>query len=143
MDFPVLFEMPAPRLRAYARETVIAEKFQAMVLLGRANSRMKDYYDIWMLSRTYEFAGDRLARAIAATFARRQTSIPIELPDGLTRAFAEDAGKRQQWAAFIRDLVEQPPSLADVIADLAAFLMPRATEARVLESSSACSLPRP
>jgi predicted nucleotidyltransferase component of viral defense system len=89
-ELPVLLDLPAPRLRAYARETVIAEKFQAMMMLGRANSRMKDYYDIWMLSRTHEFTDDRLARAIAATFARRQTEIPTELPDALTLAFAED-----------------------------------------------------
>jgi predicted nucleotidyltransferase component of viral defense system len=84
-ELPVLLDLPAPRLRAYPRETVIAEKFQAMVMLGRANSRMKDFYDIWLLSRSYEFTGDGLARAIAATFVRRKTPIPTELPDALTR----------------------------------------------------------
>lgn len=62
LDLPVLLDLPAPRLRVYARETVIAEKFQAIVMLGHANSRMKDYYDIWLLSRTHEFKGDGLAR---------------------------------------------------------------------------------
>ena len=76
LDLPVLLDLPAPRLRAYPRETVIAEKFHAMVALGRANSRMKDLYDIWLLSRAYQFAGDDLARAIAATFARRKTRVP-------------------------------------------------------------------
>jgi predicted nucleotidyltransferase component of viral defense system len=75
LPLPVLLDLPAPRLRAYPRETVVAEKFQAMVALGRANSRMKDFYDIWLLSRTYEFEGDALARAIAATFTRRKTPI--------------------------------------------------------------------
>jgi Nucleotidyl transferase AbiEii toxin, Type IV TA system len=93
MEIPVLLDLPAPRLRAYARETVIAEKFQAMVMLGRANSRMKDYYNIWILSRTHAFVGDRLARAIAATFTRRDTEIPIDPPDGLAAAFAEDPAK--------------------------------------------------
>ena len=79
MDLPVMLDFPAPHLRAYARETVIAEKFQAMVMLGRANSRMKDFYDVWVLSRASEFTDDRLARAIAATFARRNTEIPSEL----------------------------------------------------------------
>ena len=65
-DLPVLLDFPAPHLRSYPRETVIAEKFQTMVMLGRANSRMKDYYDIWVLSHSYEFKGDALARAIAA-----------------------------------------------------------------------------
>jgi Nucleotidyl transferase AbiEii toxin, Type IV TA system len=76
IDYPSLLDFPAPRLRAYAPETVIAEKFQAMVALGRANSRMKDFYDIWVLTKTFDFAPDRLALAIAATFARRQTAIP-------------------------------------------------------------------
>lgn len=130
MDLPVLLDFPAPHLRAYARETVIAEKFQAMVMLGRANSRMKDLYDIWVLARTSEFKGDRLARAIAATFARRKTEIPSELPDALTPAFAEDAAKVQQWDAFVADVAFQPGTLVDVIKDLAAFLMPHAAAAR-------------
>jgi predicted nucleotidyltransferase component of viral defense system len=132
MELPVLLDLPAPRLRAYARETVIAEKFQAMVMLGRANSRMKDYYDIWILSRTHEFADDRLARAIAATFARRQTEIPVEPPDGLTVAFAEDPVKLRQWAAFSVDVAVEPGSLAEVIDDLVAFLMQHAAEARAI-----------
>ena len=132
MDLPVLLDFPAPHLRAYAQETVIAEKFQAMVMLGRANSRMKDLYDVWVLSRNFEFKGDRLPRAIAATFARRKTEIPFEIPDALTGAFAEDPAKVQQWNSFIADVAFQPGPLADVIKDLAAFLMPRATAARVL-----------
>lgn len=83
IDFPVLLEHPVPRLRAYARETVIAEKFQAMVALGRANSRMKDFYDVWVLSKTHQFDKARLAQAIAATFKRRATEIPRTLPDDL------------------------------------------------------------
>ncbi len=85
-----MLDLPAPRLRAYARETVIAEKFQAMVALGRANSRMKDFYDIWLLSQSFPFDDDRLDRAIAATFERRETEIPAELPDALAPAFGED-----------------------------------------------------
>jgi len=127
MDLPVLLDFPVPHLRAYARETVIAEKFQAMVMLGRANSRMKDLYDIWVLSRTSEFKGDNLARAIAATFSRRKTGIPSELPDALTSAFAEDPAKIQQWNSFVADVAFQPGTLADVVKDLAAFLMPHAS----------------
>jgi hypothetical protein len=85
-ELPVLLDMPAPKLRTYARETVIAEKFQALIALGRANSRMKDLYDIWMLSEAYDFEDDGLATAIAATFARRKTAIPAELPDALSPA---------------------------------------------------------
>lgn len=130
LDYPSMLAFPAPRLRAYARETVIAEKFQAMVALGRANSRMKDFYDIWMLSKSFDFAGDRLARAIAATFARRETAVPVDLPDALTPAFANDEQKQLQWNAFIRDVSADPGSLDDVVTSLAEFLMPHAIQAR-------------
>lgn len=76
IELPVLLYQPAPRLRAYPRETIIAEKFQAMVVLGRANSRMKDVHDIWVLKRSFELKGDALPHAVAATFARRKTDIP-------------------------------------------------------------------
>ena len=130
IELSVLLDQPAPRLRAYPHETVIAEKFQAMVMLGRANSRMKDFYDIWILARSHEFYGDRLARAIAATFARRKTVIPSERPDALTPAFAEDQTKQRQWTAFLEDVAITPGTLAEVVEDLATFLMPHADEAR-------------
>lgn len=136
LDYPSMLEFPAPRLRAYARETVIAEKFQAMVALGRANSRMKDFYDIWILSKSFSFADDRLARAIAATFARRETAIPVDLPDALTPAFANDQQKQQQWSAFVRDVSASPRSLEDVVASLAEFLMPHAIQARASTNNS-------
>lgn len=132
LDYPTLLDFPAPRLRAYARETVIAEKFQAMVALGRANTRLKDFYDIWIISRSFAFEGDRLARAIAATFARRGTEVPTELPDALTQAFAADEQKQQQWRAFIGDVAFDPGDLAGVISDIATFLMPNAVLATKL-----------
>ena len=132
VDYPVMLDLPAPRLRAYARETVIAEKFQAMVALGRANSRMKDFYDIWILSRSFTFDDDRLARAIAATFARRGTAIPSELPDALTPAFAADEQKQRQWRAFVEDLSVNPGELGDVVGELRVFLMPYASVARAI-----------
>ena len=137
IELPVLLDFPAPRLRAYARETVVAEKFQAMLVLGRANSRMKDFYDIWVLSQSYEFKNDALSRAIAATFTRRETEIPSERPDALSQAFVEDPVKQQQWAAFVKDVAVQPGSLARVVDDLAAFLMPKAAEARQRASAQA------
>ena len=81
LELSVWLDLPPPRLRAYPRETVIAEKFQAMVALGRANSRMKDFYDVWVLARAYDFSGASLARAIAATFTRRNTPVPADLTD--------------------------------------------------------------
>ena len=130
IDYPVLLDMPAPRLRAYARETVVAEKFQAIVVLGRANSRMKDYYDLWILSQSFDFERDRLAKAISATFERRRTVIPEGAPDGLTPAFAENAQKQQQWEAFKRDVAIDPGPLAEVVAELEGFLMPAAKAVR-------------
>jgi len=129
IEMPAMLDFPAPRLRAYGPETVIAEKFQTMVVLGRANSRMKDFYDIWLLSRTFEFKDDKLARAISATFARRKTDIPGELPDALTTGFADDRQKVQQWNSFIADVAHQPGTLADVVKELASFLMPHAAQA--------------
>lgn len=129
INLPVMLDLPAPRLRAYPRETVVAEKFQAMVLFGLANTRMKDYYDIWILSRSYVFDAERLSRAIAATFERRGTAIPEELPDALTTAFSTDVTKQRQWEAFARDLSAAVPSLEAIVADLAGFLMPHARQA--------------
>ena len=129
INLPVMLDLPAPRLRAYPRETVVAEKFQAMVLFGLANTRMKDYYDIWILSRSYAFDAERLGRAIAATFERRGTAIPEDLPDALTPAFSTDATKQRQWEAFARDLAAEVPSLEMIVADLAGFLMQHARQA--------------
>ena len=124
IELPVLLDFPAPKLRAYARETVIAEKFHAMTEFGRANSRMKDYYDVWLLARTHRFDDARLAGAIAATFARRGTMIPQEIPDALSKEFAADTMRRQQWAAFVLDLAVPTPAFETVVGDVAAFLMP-------------------
>lgn len=94
IEYPSLLDLPAPRLRAYPREVVVAEKLQALVELGIANTRMKDFYDLWMLAGLFEFEGDRLARAIAATFERRRTPIPAEAPLALTSEFHADASKQ-------------------------------------------------
>lgn len=134
IDYPGLLDFPTPRLRAYAPETVIAEKFQAMVALGHANSRMKDFYDVWVLIKTFEFAQDRLARAIAATFARRQTAIPAGPPDALTAEFADDPLKQRQWTAFIADIDSAPRRFATVVEEIAPFLIDAASMARRLLS---------
>lgn len=102
VDFPPLLEFPAPRLLAYPRETVVAEKVEAMVQLGLANSRMKDFYDLVVLSRMFPFDGELLVRAIRATFERRGTPLPHGLPVALTAEFAEDVTKNTQWTAFVR-----------------------------------------
>ena len=118
IDLPVLLGMPSPHLRAYPPETVIAEKFHAMVTLGRANSRMKDYYDVWMLTSAFELEPERLRRAIVATFARRNTAIPAEVPDGLSDAFADDPAKQRQWDAFASSLTGSIPEFLRVVQEL-------------------------
>lgn len=122
IDLPVLLEMPSPHLRAYSQETVIAEKLHAMVMLGLANSRMKDYYDVWMLQRGFEIDAGRLRRAIEATFARRGTEVPAMPPEGLSDAFAADPSKQAQWEAFVRNLSVPGPELGDVVSELRTWL---------------------
>ena len=129
IEYPVLLDFPAPKIRAYVRETVVAEKFQAMVALGRVNSRMKDFYDVWMLSRIFDFNHESLAQAISATFHRRKTEIPAQLPDALTQDFSSDPTKVVQWQSFVEDLAIAPPDFPIVVEDLAGFLMPAAIEA--------------
>lgn len=123
LEFPALLEFPAPRLRTYPRETVVAEKLEAMATLGLANSRMKDFYDVVLLSRLFDFDGDLLARAIRATFDRRRTPLPAGLPVALTPAFSENAAKRTQWSAFIRKSGgENIGTFAEAVSVIAAFL---------------------
>jgi integrase len=100
-QYPVLLiDLPAPRLRVYPRYTVIAEKFHAIVTLGIANSRMKDFFDLWVLTRHSELDAAILRRAVTATFARRGTVLPTNTPVGLSNEFAADLTKQTQWRAF-------------------------------------------
>ncbi|RME26117.1 MAG: nucleotidyl transferase AbiEii/AbiGii toxin family protein [Deltaproteobacteria bacterium] len=123
IDFPTLLDFPAPRLRAYPRETVVAEKLEAMVQLGMANSRMKDFYDLLVLARTFDFDGDLLTRAIRATFERRKTPLPSDLPVALTATFADDPTKKTQWSGFLRKAgVKDAGTLAETIAAVATFV---------------------
>lgn len=100
IEFPALLDFPAPCIRSYPTYTVIAEKLEAVVLLGEANSRMKDFYDLWFLSRQFEFDGHTLVAAIRATFARRKTKLPESTPPALTPVFSKL--KSVQWIAFLR-----------------------------------------
>ena len=124
--YPTLLDFAPPKLRAYPLYTVVAEKFQAMVWLGIANSRMKDFYDIWVIMQKFSFEGEILAKAIGATFTRRNTKIPTEAPLALTPTFADDTTKQTQWKAFLRrnTLSADNLGLADIIAAIHEFLMP-------------------
>jgi predicted nucleotidyltransferase component of viral defense system len=126
IEYPSLLALPRPRLRAYHPETAIAEKLHAMVVLGGANSRMKDFFDVFVLASRKPFERSVLADAIAYTFARRATAVPVEPPLALTPAFAAIPGKRAQWNGFSRRLVADTPApdLTTVIDVIARFAGP-------------------
>lgn len=126
VEFPRLLEFPAPVLRAYSRETVVAEKYQAMVSLGIANTRMKDFYDLWVLAREFAFEGRMLSAAIRATFERRKTDLPTDVPFAWTPKFHDDATKKLQWLGFIKKskLPATGINLADIAVEMQAFLLP-------------------
>ena len=118
-DYPVLLgEFPAVRLRVYPRETVFAEKLEAIASLGIANSRMKDYFDLLALVREGTMEGETLAAAIRATFARRDTALPDDVPFGLSDEFSTDAQKLEQWQAFLRRNRLTAPDLRVVVAEV-------------------------
>lgn len=122
--YPALLDAPSPRLKAYPPETVVAEKFEALVSIGITNSRMKDFYDLWMIAQTFEFERQTLSTALRRTFERRNTPWPHEDPTGLTEAFALE--KDKMWRAFLkRDrLGAAPEVMSQVVTDLRAFLRP-------------------
>jgi hypothetical protein len=124
-EYPVILELPAPRLSAYPRETVIAEKFEAMVKLGALNSRMKDFYDLLVLARRFDFDGVTLAAALSKTFANRKTPV-VPDPLALTSEFAAVPGKEAQWKGFVRKakLADAPGDLIAVVTELGVFLLP-------------------
>lgn len=128
-NYPTLLDLPAPRLRGYSRESTIAEKFEAMVKLGILNSRMKDFFDIWLMLHQFDFEGPILAEAISKTFSTRGTNIQAK-PIALARPFGEDPEKAAQWRGFIRKnrLKDVPQNLAEVITAIAAFLTPIAEQ---------------
>ncbi|MBA4113105.1 MAG: hypothetical protein C0492_07075 [Verminephrobacter sp.] len=120
----LLIDFKAPTLRVYPVYTVIAEKYQAMVMLGRTNSRMKDFFDLAGIAQRTELDGATLAVAIAATFARRTTALPTERPMALTKEFSEDAAKLRQWQAFLNKNRIEAASLGDTVALLDDLLWP-------------------
>jgi predicted nucleotidyltransferase component of viral defense system len=126
IEFPTMLPMAAPKLRAYRRETVVAEKLHAMVDLGIANSRMKDFFDIWFLSQNFDFDGAVLADAIKATFAKRKTQLPAEMPFALTEAFSKDDAKQKQWTAFSSRMSKGSSAapLDELVAVISPFLWP-------------------
>jgi predicted nucleotidyltransferase component of viral defense system len=125
VSYPTILEQPAAQLLAYNRETAIAEKFEALVKLGDVNSRMKDFFDIWLLAANSEFDGPILVAAVQATFAQRQTPVEVDSV-GFSDEFARNPSKAAQWAAFVRRslLADAPADFSEVVASVRDFLQP-------------------
>jgi len=123
--YPTVLDLPAPRLHGYSRESTIAEKLQAMVRLGEINSRTRDFFDTWMLSRQCAFDGATLAQAISRTFVNRGTELP-PVPVAFTEQFARAPDGQTQWTAFLRTsaISDAPRELAEVIDTIGRFLRP-------------------
>jgi predicted nucleotidyltransferase component of viral defense system len=124
LEYPSLLGMETPQIRTYPPEIVIAEKFQAMVALGVANGRMKDYYDLWAIPRSIEIEDEKLDTAIRATFERRKTAVPLDRPPGLSAEFVKDDAKRRQWQAYIRSIDINDLSLNTVVEAVWALVEP-------------------
>lgn len=125
ITYPSLLDFPAPELKGYTLESTIAEKFQAMVKRGVLNSRMKDFYDIWLLSCMFDFEGDTLAEAMERTFKNRKTQMPA-LPTIFDAYFGEAGDKKIQWAGFLKKskLKNAPETFGEVLSAITAFLGP-------------------
>lgn len=124
IDYPALLDAPAPHLRAYPIETVVAEKFHALATRGIVNSRLKDYYDLWLIAETFDLERAPLARAVQQTFVRRETPLPKEKPTGLSEAYVD--AWAAQWRTFLtrERMAAAPEQLATVVAALEQFLWP-------------------
>jgi hypothetical protein len=122
-DLPTILEFPAPRLLCYSRESSISEKLEAMVKLGALNSRMKDFYDIWLFSQEFDFEGAKLAEAIRRTFEQRGTVLPAKI-EAFSNPFID--AKQTQWAAFRERLQQEhiPAAFKEVMVSVSSFLSP-------------------
>ncbi len=127
VDYPTILDQPSPRLSAYNRETAIAEKFHAMMKLGELNSRMKDFFDVMLLAKAYDFVGGLLVEAIKQTFAQRRTEVESE-PICFSSDFANDSTKQKQWEAFVRRsaFTEAPAKFPEIVEAVKSFLQPPA-----------------
>lgn len=118
IDFPTLLDLPAPRIRTSTKETVIAEKFHVMVVRGLTNSRLKDYFDIWILAQQFDFDRHSLITALRNTFERRSTPIPDVIPVGLTERYAEHIPFARAWERLAKGTPAEGQSLVDIINDI-------------------------
>lgn len=125
-EYPVILDFPAPVLRVYPKETVIAEKVKTMVSLGMVNSRMKDFADILVLQRNFDFGFALLKRAVTNTFDRYGVSMPEEIPVCFSKDFAHSPEKQRQWMAFLgkAEIKGLPAVFSEVVDECSTFLLP-------------------
>jgi len=142
IELPQMLDLPAPRMKAYRPETSIAEKLETIVARDLLNSRLKDYFDIYVLSMNVSFELSVLSRAVKDTFERRGTPPPSEPPMGLTQAFVDEPGKPLQWRSFLNKVgaTGVPDDLAIIIQSVAAFLVP-VLDALTIEPDNITSWP--
>lgn len=130
VEYPTLLDLDSPRILAYQPVTALAEKYETIVSKGIENSRLRDYYDIWLLSTSHSHSGSDLAAAITATFAHRETVLPSEVASGLAASFYSDPERQSRWKSFLDTKgVDAPADLAEVCDAIVAFITPPATAA--------------
>ncbi len=132
IDYPVILDFPKPQLKGYPRESVVSEKFEAMIKLGLLNSRMKDFYDIWIMMRQFEFAGTNLVKAMNKTFKNRKTDIPAGRPLFADEIYDVLSDRQVLWKAFLKknDVVCAPETLAETAQGIEIFLFPPVSAAQ-------------
>lgn len=125
IDYPVILDFPKPHLNGYPQESVISEKFEAMIKLGLLNSRMKDFYDIWLMTRQFEFKGANIASAIKKTFNNRKTDIPNNKPLFADEIYDEKSDRQTLWNAFLKkgDIQHAPETLSATAKEIERFLI--------------------
>jgi len=125
-ELPTILNSPMPTLLCYSRESAIAEKFEAMLKLGELNSRMKDFYDIWLLSRQFDFDGENLTTALRLTLSHRGTTVPTDIV-AFSKEFID--AKQIQWTAFIKRLGQEhvPTNFSDIVSAVETFIQPVAS----------------
>lgn len=125
IDYPVILDFPKPHLNGYPQESVISEKFEAMIKLGLLNSRMKDFYDIWLMMRQFKFKGANIASAIKKTFNNRKTDIPNKKPLFANEIYDEKSDRQTLWSAFLKkgDIQHAPETLSATAKEIENFLI--------------------
>lgn len=125
IEYPVILDLPKPRIKGYPPESVISEKFEAMVKLGLLNSRMKDFYDIWLIMRQFKFSGPKLAEALKRTFKHRKTPLPEKSPLFAEEIYDENSDRQTLWKAFLAkgEIKHAPKKLSIVAYNIEGFLI--------------------